>query len=84
MLQAAYGKAQAMINGTHPHRVPARQVVVDRDYVDACARKSVQINGQGGYQGLALAGFHFGDLTVVQHYTADKLHVVVTLTQTAA
>ena len=62
----------------HPLGVAAGEVVVHRDHVNAAAGESIEIAGQGGNQGLALAGFHLGDLTFVQHHAADQLHIKVT------
>ena len=62
---------------THPLGVPASQVIVDRDHVNAAARERVEIAGQRGNEGLALAGFHLGDLAVVQDHSAEQLHVEV-------
>ena len=60
----------------HPLAVALGQVVVDRDDVDAPAGQRVQIGGQGGHQGLALAGLHLGDAALVQHDAAHQLHPV--------
>ena len=40
-------------------------------------RERVEINGQGGHQGFAFAGFHFGDFPFMQHHAADDLHIEV-------
>ena len=60
----------------HPLTVALGQVVVHRDDVDAPAGQGVQIGGQSGYQGLALAGLHLGDPALVQHDAAHQLHPV--------
>ena len=49
----------------------------------ALAFESVQIGGQGGDQGLAFTGLHFGDVAPVQGSTAHELHVEVTLAKGA-
>ena len=41
----------------------------------AVAGQRVQVGGQGGHQGLAFAGLHFGDASVVEHHAADELDV---------
>ncbi len=43
----------------------------------ALAGQRVEVDRQGGDQGLAFAGAHLGDLAGVQHHAADHLHVVV-------
>ena len=59
----------------------AGQIVVHGDHVDALAFQGVQVHRQGGHQGLALAGAHFGDAAGVQADAADHLHVEVALAQ---
>jgi hypothetical protein len=39
------------------------------------ATEGIEIDGEGSDQGLALAGFHFGNLAVVQHHAANQLHI---------
>ena len=69
------GEAEEPVDLAHPVGVALRQVVVHRDDMDALAGQRVQIGGQGGDERLAFAGAHLGDLAVVQHDAADKLHV---------
>ncbi len=75
--------AEEAVDLPHPFGVALGQVVVDRDHVHALAGEGVQIDGQGGDQGLAFAGPHLGDAAEVQHHAADQLHVVMTLAQRA-
>jgi hypothetical protein len=70
-----YRHAQKAIDAAHPFGIATGQVVVGRDEVHALAGQGVQVEGQGGDQGLALAGFHFGDAAPVQDHPADELHV---------
>ena len=58
----------------HPLAVAAGQVVVDGDDVHALAGQRVEIGGQHGHEGLALAGLHLGDAALMQHHAADQLH----------
>jgi hypothetical protein len=51
--------------------------------VDAGAAQRVEVGGQRGDEGLALAGAHLGDAAAVQHDAADELDVVVALAQGA-
>lgn len=78
---AADGEPEEAVDAAHPLRVTLRQVVVDRDDVDALARDGVQIGGKGADQRLALTGLHLGDIAEVQRSAAHQLHVVVPLTQ---
>ena len=73
----AHAQAEPVVQPAHPGRVAAGQVVVDGDHVHALAFQGVEVGGQGGDQGLALAGAHLGDLAHVQDHAADQLHVVV-------
>ena len=57
----------------HPFAVAAGEVIVDRDDVDPFPGQGVEIGGQGGHQGLAFTGFHFGDPPLVQDDTAEDL-----------
>ena len=65
------------IEASHPLRVAARQVVVDRDDVDALAFEGVQVSGERGDERLAFARFHLGDLAAVQDHAAHQLDVEV-------
>ena len=67
----------------HPLGIAPREIVVDRDDVDALAIERIEIGGERGNQRLALAGAHLGDLAAVEHDAADHLHVVVPLAEHA-
>jgi hypothetical protein len=43
--------------------------------VSAPAFKGIEVEGQGGRQGFALAGFHFSDHSLVKNDPADELYV---------
>ena len=81
VLEAAHGQAQVVIDWPHPHRIPAGQVVVDGDDMDAVAGQGIEIDRQSSHQGFALAGFHFGNLPPVQGDAANQLHIVMALAQ---
>ena len=83
MHDAADGQAQEAIDLAHPFAVALGQIVVDRHHMHAFAGQRIEIDGQGGDQGLAFAGLHFGDVAVVQHHAADQLHVEMALAQGA-
>ena len=70
-------EAEEPVDLAHPLGVAARQVVVHGDDVDALAEQGVEVDGQGGDEGLALAGLHLRDLALVQDDAAHQLHVVV-------
>ncbi len=69
--------AEEVVDAPHPLGVAAGQVVVDGDDVDALAGEGVEVTGEGGHQGLALAGLHLGDAPLVQHHAAHELDVEV-------
>ena len=73
----ADGEAEELVDLAHPLGVALGQVVVDGDHVDAVAGEGVEIAGEGGDEGFAFAGLHFGDLALVQDHAADELHVEV-------
>jgi hypothetical protein len=75
VLDDAHGEAEEAVDLAHPVGVAARQVVVDRDHVDALAFQGVQVGGQGRHQRLALAGLHLGDAAAVEHDAAHELDV---------
>ena len=72
------------VDAAHPLRVAARQVVVDRDDVDALAFERVEVRRQRRDERLAFAGLHLGDLAAVEDDAADELHVEVPHVQHAA
>ena len=72
-------QAEEIVNSPHPFGIAPRQVVVDGDDVHTASRQRVQHRGQSRDQRLALAGFHFGDSSLMQHHAADELHVEVAL-----
>ena len=69
--------AEGLVDRAHPARVPAGKVIVDGDDVDAFPAERVQVGGEDGDHGLALAGAHLRDAPGVHHDAADELHVEV-------
>ena len=70
----AHRQPQPAVQLAHPLAVALGQVVVDGDHVHPFAAEGVQVGGQGGHQGLALAGLHLGDVGAVQGDAAGDLH----------
>ncbi len=68
----------------HPVGVTGGQVVVHRHDVHALAGQRVQVDGQGGDEGLSFTGLHFGDPPEVQRHAAHQLDVVVALAEYAS
>ena len=73
---ASHRKTQEPVDLTHPLGIAAGQIIIDGDDVYALALQCIQIGGKGGYQGLALAGLHFGDTALMQHHAAQQLYIV--------
>ena len=69
--------AEEPVDPAHPLRIAPGQVVVHGDDVDPAAAEGVQVGGEGGDEGLALAGLHLGDPALVQDHAADELDVEV-------
>ena len=80
---AAHAHAQEAEDAPHELALVGGQVVVDRDHVHALALQGIQIAGQGGHQGLALAGLHLRDVAPVQCRAAHQLDIEMPLAQGA-
>ena len=83
VLDEAHVHAEEAVHLAHPLAVAFRQVVVDGNHVHIVAGHGVQVAGQRGHERLAFAGFHLGDLPVVERHAADELHVEVAQPQRA-
>ena len=75
MDDGVHREAQEAVDVAHPLGVPAGQVVVDGDDMDAFAGQGVEVGGHGGHQGLAFTGLHLGDFALVEHDAADELDI---------
>ena len=76
-------EAKERVDLAHPLAVALGEVVVHRHDVDALAFEGVEVDRQGGDQGLAFAGLHLGDLALMQHHAAFELDVEWTLAECA-
>ena len=74
----AHAQTQEVVQTPHPLGVTLSQVIVDGHDVHAVAAQGIQIDRQGGGEGLAFAGAHFGDLALVQGHASHQLHIEVT------
>ncbi len=70
-------KPHEFMNFSHPFRVAAGEVIVDRDDMHAFARKRFEIAGQSCNERFAFARLHFSDSALKQTDTADDLNVEV-------
>ena len=77
VLDAAHGQSQPLEKRPHPMRVSASEVIVNRNQLAVSARKSIEVQGASGDQGLSLTRRHLGDVSIVQRHPANQLHVVV-------
>ena len=69
--------AQEVEKLAHPACIAAGQVIVHSDDVQALASQCIQVSGQCGGQGFALARAHFGNLAVVQGDATRQLDIEV-------
>ncbi len=83
MQDDADAEAEKAVDLAHPLGVAPGQVVVHRDHVHAASGEGVEIDGQGGDQGFAFAGLHFGDAAVMQHHAAHELNIEMALAEGA-
>ena len=77
LVNAIHREAVELKNGTHPFRVPSRQIIIDRDQMHTSSGQCIQEHRKGGHQGLSLTRLHFGHLASVQCNTPNQLHIVV-------
>ncbi len=71
------------VDAAHELGLVRREVVVDRDDVDALAGDRVEVGREGRGQGLALTGLHLGDVAEVKRRAAHDLDVVGALAERA-
>src|ERR1035438_7618885 len=77
-------EAEELVELAHPLRVAAGEVVVDGDDVNALAGEGVQVAREGGDEGFAFTGFHFGDFALVEDHAAHQLDVEMAHVELAA
>ena len=77
-------EAEEAVDTAHGLGVALREVVVDRDDVDALAGERVEVGGQRADQRLALTGLHLGDVAEMKRGTAHELDAEVALAESAA
>ncbi|EKD40736.1 MAG: hypothetical protein ACD_74C00213G0003 [uncultured bacterium] len=75
MQDGADGKPEKAVELAHPFGITPGQIIVDRDHMHPAPGEGVEIYRQGGGQGFALAGFHLGDLALMEDDAADELHI---------
>ena len=65
------------IKRPHPLGVTLREVVIDRDHMNAFAGEGIKEHRQGGHKGFTLTGSHLGNLPLMKGDTSDELHVIM-------
>ena len=75
VLDGPDGAAELLVHRPRPLGIALRQVVVDRDEVDAAARESVEVERLHCDERLSLAGLHLRDVALVQDDPAHELYV---------
>src|SRR6185436_19588106 len=84
VLDDACGKAERMVELSHPLRVAFGQIIVDRDQMSAFALEGIEIDRKGRDQGLSLTCLHFGDAALMENHAANELHVEMAHVQFSA
>ena len=77
LVDAVDSQTEEVVQRSHPLRVTLCQVIVDGHHMHATAREASQIHRQGSHEGLTFTCRHLSYLTLMQHYTANDLHVVM-------
>ena len=71
VLDTADSKTEKLVEVSHPGRVAAGEVVVNRNELDVLPGKRVQIERQGCNKSLAFARLHFGNVASMKDNAAD-------------
>ena len=74
-------QAQGTIEGAHPFRIAAGEVIVHRHHVNAFAFERVQVSWKCRDQCFTFTGHHFRDIATVQNHPTDHLNIVMTHVQ---
>ena len=77
LVDAVDGETQEVVKGSHPLRVTFGKVIVDCHHMHSPTGQTSQVNRQGCHQSFTFTGRHLGYLTLMQHYAAYDLHVVM-------
>ena len=79
----AHRQTEEIIQRLHGGGITGGQIVVHGNHVYTFAGQSVQVNRQCSHQSFTFTSAHLGDFAVMQHHTADQLHVEMAHTQNA-
>ncbi len=75
LLDEADAQTQEFIDGPHPLRIPAGQIIVECQHMDPVAGPRVETDGGDGRERLALAGLHLDQFALMQSYAGQHLDV---------
>ena len=67
-------QSHELVELAHPLGVTACKVIVDRNDVNAVARKSIEVSGEGSNESFTFTCFHLGNSSLMQNDTADDLY----------
>ena len=77
LVDAVHAQSVEHIERSHPFGVTLGQIVVDRYDMHAVASQCVEEYRAGSHEGLTFTRCHLGNLALMEHGTADELHVIV-------
>src|ERR1051326_626197 len=77
VLNATDLESEETMDLSHPFRVTRSKIIVDGDHINTASGERVQIRRKSGDQGLTFAGAHLGNLSLMQHESANHLHIKV-------
>ena len=77
LVDAIHRQAVELVERSHPLGVTLGQIVVDRHHVDAVSGEGVEEDGERCHERLTFTRCHLGDFSLVEHLTAEELHIVV-------
>src|SRR5437667_1579505 len=77
MMDYADTQSKKLVESSHPLRVPACQVIVNRNDMHALAFERIQIGGERRNQRLTFTGLHLCDTPLMQSHATDELHIEV-------
>ena len=70
-------QTEESINLSHPVGIAAGQIIVDRHKMCAASGQSIQVHRRRGYKRFTFTGLHLRNLALMQHNTANQLHVIM-------
>ena len=76
-VDTSHADAVEHVERSHPFRVALGKVVVHGHHVHTVATERIEKHGKRTHEGFTFTGSHFGDFALVEHDTANELHIVV-------